>query len=234
MKNVNKRILIIEDDQSIAKLERDYLHISGFQVDIATDGMKGLEMVGNKAFHLIILDLMLPEVDGFELCRIIREEHDIPILMVTAKSDDIDKVRGLGLGADDYIVKPFSPNELVARVKSHLARYDRLTRSTQTNGDIYIKDLQINPTSRQVFIKGKEVEFTNKEFDLLMFMALNPNQVFSKEQLFEKIWGLDSMGDTATVTVHIKRIRKKIEYDTAHPEYILTVWGSGYRFTGNR
>ncbi|MEG9295062.1 response regulator transcription factor [Mangrovibacillus sp. Mu-81] len=234
MKNVDKRILIIEDDLSIALLERDYLHIAGFKADIATDGMEGLEMVRSKAFHLIILDLMLPEVDGFELCRVIREEHDIPILMVTAKSDDIDKVRGLGLGADDYIVKPFSPNELVARVKSHLARYDRLTQSTQTNGEIYIKDLQINPTSRQVFIKGKELEFTNKEFDLLTFMALNPNQVFSKEQLFEKIWGLDSMGDTATVTVHIKRIRKKIESDTANPEYILTVWGSGYRFTGNR
>ncbi|MGP4039733.1 response regulator transcription factor [Gracilibacillus sp. D59] len=227
-----KRILIIEDDQSIAVLERDYLEIAGFQADIAIDGMDGLDKVRSQTFQLILLDLMLPKIDGFELCKMIREETNVPILMVTAKTDDIDKVRGLGLGADDYIVKPFSPNELVARVKSHLAMYDRLIQSNETNGDIYKKNLHINTLSRQVFIKDKEVEFTNKEFDLLAFLALHPNQVFSKEQLFEKIWGLDSMGDNATVTVHIKRIRKKIENDTANPQYILTVWGTGYRFQG--
>ncbi|MFD2043798.1 response regulator transcription factor [Ornithinibacillus salinisoli] len=229
---MSKKILIIEDDQSIAVLERDYLQIAGFQVEIASDGMDGLEKVRSKTFHLILLDLMLPKIDGFELCKMIRKETNIPILMVTAKSDDIDKVRGLGLGADDYIVKPFSPNELVARVKSHLAMYDRLMQTNESNSDIYIKDLHINTLSRQVFMKDKEVEFTNKEFELLTFLALHPNQVFSKEQIFERIWGLDSMGDNATVTVHIKRIRKKIEKDSANPQYIQTVWGTGYRFQG--
>ncbi|WP_209480606.1 response regulator [Virgibacillus litoralis] len=227
------RILIIEDDNSIAALEQDYLEIEGFEVVIASDGETGLEAISRQNFNLILLDLMLPNISGFELCKKIRKNSDIPILMVTAKDEDIDKVRGLGLGADDYIVKPFSPSELVARVKAHLARYERLIKTNDTTEDIHKGELRINIASRQVFIHEKEVPFTTREFDLLTFLAKHPNQVFSKEHLFEKIWGIESMGDTATVTVHVKKIRKKIEKDTANPQFIQTVWGSGYRFKAN-
>ncbi|WP_404456338.1 response regulator transcription factor [Virgibacillus necropolis] len=226
------RILIIEDDQSIAELERDYLEIEGFEVEIASEGNSGLEASLSHNYNLILLDLMLPNVNGFELCKQIRNETNIPILMVTAKNEDIDKVRGFGLGADDYIVKPFSPSELVARVKAHLARYDRLIHKETPAEEIQIRGLHIKKSSRQVFINGKEVILTTKEFNLLTFIAMHPNQVFSKEHLFEKIWGLDSMGDTATVTVHVKKIRKKIEKDTTNPQYIETIWGAGYRFKG--
>jgi DNA-binding response OmpR family regulator len=229
---MSKKIVIIEDDQSIAELERDFLEIENFHVDIFSDGDSGLQAVMKNQYDLILLDLMLPSMNGFELCKKIRHESDIPILMVTAKNEDVDKVRGFGLGADDYIVKPFSPTELVARVKAHLTRYDRLTQQDTPKEEIHIRGLQINMLSRQAFINGKEVELTTKEFDLLTFFAQHPNQVFSKEHLFEKIWGLDSMGDHATVTVHVKKIRKKIEDDTNNPQYILTVWGSGYRLKG--
>jgi DNA-binding response OmpR family regulator len=225
-------ILIIEDERSIAELERDYLEIEGFEVEIATDGKTGLEAALNQNYRLILLDLMLPNINGFEICKQIRKEKDIPILMVTAKDEDIDKVRGLGLGADDYIVKPFSPSELVARVKAHLARYERLIRKSVPLDEIQIRGLQINKSSRQVFINQKEVILTAKEFDLLTFLALHPNQVFSKEHLFERIWGLESMGDTATVTVHVRKIREKIDTDPANLQYIETVWGAGYRFKG--
>nr|WP_217649049.1 response regulator transcription factor [Virgibacillus subterraneus] len=227
-----RRILIIEDDKSIAELEQDYLEIEGFEVVIASDGESGLEAVSRQHFNLILLDLMLPNISGFELCKKIRINSNIPILMVTAKDEDIDKVRGLGLGADDYIVKPFSPSELVARVKAHLARYERLIKTNDTTEDIHKSGLRINIASRQVFIHEKEVPFTTREFDLLTFLAKHPNQVFSKEHLFERIWGIESMGDTATVIVHVKKIRKKIEKDTANPQFIQTVWGSGYRFKG--
>ncbi|RDW22438.1 DNA-binding response regulator [Oceanobacillus arenosus] len=225
-----KNILIIEDDQSIAELERDYLEIEGFQVEIAPDGKSGLQAALNHPNDLILLDVMLPEINGFDLCKQIRNETNIPILMVTAKYEDIDKIRGLGLGADDYIVKPFSPSELVARVKAHLARYDRLIHIEATpKGEIHVRGLRINTASRQVFLNEKEISFTTKEFDMLTFFAEHPNQVFSKEHLFERIWGLELMGDNATVTVHIKKIRQKIEKDTSNPQYIQTVWGSGYR-----
>lgn len=227
------RILIIEDELSIAELERDYLEIEGFHADIATDGKTGLEMVLNNRYVLILLDLMLPEINGFEICRRIRKEVDIPILMITAKNEDIDKVRGLGLGADDYIVKPFSPSELVARVKAHLNRYNRLRQKAPLEDEIHVRDLRINKASRQVFINGKEVIFTAKEFDLLVFLATHPNQVFSKDHLFERIWGYDALGDTATVTVHVKRIREKIETDSPPSHYIETIWGAGYRFNGS-
>ena len=206
-----KRILIIEDDRSIAELERDYLEIAGFAVDLAFDGQTGLEAAANQDFQLILLDVMLPGINGFELCKQIRQKTDVPILMVTAKNEEIDKIRGLGLGADDYIVKPFSPSELVARVKAHLSRYERLVRKSQPADDIHIRELHINRASRQVFVGDKEVALTAREFDLLAFLAMHPNQVFSKEQLFERIWGLDALGDTATVTVHIRKIREKIE-----------------------
>ncbi len=225
------KILIIEDEVAIADLEKDYLELSGFEVAIEHAGDTGLERALNEKFDLVVLDLMLPGMDGFEVCKKIREEQDIPILMVSAKKDDIDKIRGLGLGADDYMTKPFSPSELVARVKAHMARYDRLVSSNQKTNDIVeIRGIKIDKTARRVYIDGEEKAFTTKEFDLLTFLAENPNHVYTKEELFREIWDMDSIGDIATVTVHIKKIREKIEFDTANPQYIETIWGVGYRF----
>ncbi len=225
------KILIIEDELSIAELERDYLELNNFEVEIETNGAAGLKKAQEEEYSLIILDLMLPDMDGFEICKAIREEKDIPIIMVTAKKNDIDKIRGLGLGVDDYVTKPFSPSELVARVKAHISRYERLIGSTALqNNIIEIRGLKIDRTDRRVYIDNEEKVFTNKEFDLLVFLASNPNKVFSKEELFNKIWNMESIGDIATVTVHIKKIREKIEFDTSKPQYIETVWGVGYRF----
>lgn len=225
------KILIVEDEEAIADLEKDYLELSDFEVTIENTGDKGLETALSDNFDLVILDLMLPGVDGFEVCKRIREEKNIPIIMVSAKKDDIDKIRGLGLGADDYMTKPFSPSELVARVKAHMSRYDRLVGSNQKVNDIIeIRGLKIDKTARRVYVDGEERVFTTKEFDLLTFLAENPNHVYSKEELFREIWDMDSIGDIATVTVHIKKIREKIEYDTAKPQYIETIWGIGYRF----
>lgn len=225
-----KRILIIEDEQSIAELERDYLEISGYTVDIAGDGGQGLELGLNGEYDLIILDLMLPGVNGFDLCRQIREKRDLPILMVTAKADDVDIIRGLGLGADDYITKPFKPLELVARVKAHMARYERLIGSKENNNLIIIRGLTIDPDSRRVFLNDQEIMLTIKEFDLLYFLAKHPNKVFSKDHLFERLWGIDALGDTQTVTVHVRKLREKVEVDSDNAQYIETVWGAGYRF----
>ena len=225
------RILIIEDEEAIAELEKDYLELSEFEVDVRSDGNSGLEAALAGSYDLVILDLMLPGMDGFDVCKRLREEKDIPVLMVSAKKDDIDKIRGLGLGADDYITKPFSPSELVARVKAHLARYERLVGSgVKPNEIIEIRGLKIDKTARRVTIDGVEKNFTTKEFDLLTFLAENPNHVYSKEELFRKIWNMESIGDIATVTVHIKKIREKIEADTSNPQYIETIWGVGYRF----
>ena len=225
------RILIIEDEEAIADLEKDYLELSDFEVEIENTGDGGLARAMAEDFDLVILDLMLPGVDGFEVCKKIREEKNIPIIMVSAKKDDIDKIRGLGLGADDYMTKPFSPSELVARVKAHMARYDRLVGSNQKANDIIeIRGLKIDKTARRVYLDGDERIFTTKEFDLLTFLAENPNHVYTKEELFREIWDMDSIGDLATVTVHIKKIREKIEFDTAKPQYIETIWGVGYRF----
>ncbi len=226
-----KRILLIEDEISIAELERDYLELSGFSVEIAGDGIVGMERALKEDFDLFVLDLMLPGVDGFEICRRIRETKNTPIIMVSAKKEDIDKIRGLGLGADDYITKPFSPSEMVARVKAHLARYERLVSSgAPVNEIIEIRGLKIDKTARRVWVNGEEKNFTTKEFDLLSFLAQNPNHVYTKEELFSKIWDMESIGDIATVTVHIKKIREKIEFNTAKPQYIETIWGVGYRF----
>ena len=225
------RVLIVEDELAIAELEKDYLELSSFEVEIETDGEKGLKLGLTEDFDMIILDIMLPGVDGFEICKQIREKKDIPILMVSAKKEDIDKIRGLGLGADDYITKPFSPSELVARVKAHLERYRRLVSSnTQENDVVEIRGLKIDKTARRVYLNGEEKAFTTKEFDLLTFLACHPNRVFTKEELFNKIWDMESLGDIATVTVHIKKIREKIELNTAKPQYIETIWGVGYRF----
>ena len=225
------RILIVEDEVAIADLEKDYLELSGFEVEIENDGTKVLERALHEEFDLFILDLMLPGVDGFEICKKIRETKNTPILMVSAKKDDIDKIRGLGLGADDYVTKPFSPSELVARVKAHLARYERLIGSNMPQNDIIeIRGIKIDKTARRVWVNGEEKQFTTKEFDLLTFLAENPNHVFTKEELFRKIWDMESIGDIATVTVHIKKIREKIEMNTNKPQYIETIWGVGYRF----
>lgn len=225
------RILIVEDEEAIADLEKDYLELSGFEVEVANDGETGLLKALKEDYSLFILDLMLPGVDGFEICRKIRDEKNTPIIMVSAKKDDIDKIRGLGLGADDYMTKPFSPSELVARVKAHLARYDRLTGSAVSkNKVIEIRGLKIDTTARRVWINGEEKTFTTKEFDLLTFLASHPNHVYTKEELFREIWDMESIGDIATVTVHIKKIREKVEMDTSNPQYIETIWGVGYRF----
>ena len=225
------KILIVEDEEAIADLEKDYLELSGFDVEIENDGTSGMERALNEDFDMFILDLMLPGTDGFEICQKIREKKNTPVLMVSAKKDDIDKIRGLGLGADDYITKPFSPSELVARVKAHLARYERLIGSTaQKNDIIEIRGIRIDKTARRVWVNEEEKQFTTKEFDLLTFLAENPNHVFTKDELFSKIWDMESIGDIATVTVHIKKIREKIEFNTAKPQYIETIWGVGYRF----
>ena len=226
-----KKILIVEDEVSIAELERDYLEISGFEVQLCHDGESGKKAALSNSYDLIILDVMLPKVDGFELCKLIREHKDTPVIMVSAKKEDIDKIRGLGLGADDYITKPFSPSELVARVKAHMSRYERLLgTANQINDILEIRALKIDKTARTVTVNGEEKLLTAKEFDLLAFLAANPNHVFSKEDLFREIWSLESVGDIATVTVHIKKIREKIEIDSTKPQYIETIWGVGYRF----
>lgn len=224
------KVLIIEDEQNIAELERDYLEVNGIDSDIATTGEEGMKLATENDYNLILLDLMLPGIDGFELCKRLRQTLDIPILMVTARKEDIDKIRGFDRGADDYIVKPFNPNELVARVKAHISRYERLTKKNQNQNEIQVRNLRIDPDSRSVYIQEKEKIFTAKEFDLLFFLASNPNIVFTKEQLFERIWGYDSLGDISTVTVHIRKIREKIEDEPSNPEYIETIWGVGYRF----
>ena len=241
------RVLIVEDEEAIADLEKDYLELSGFTVEIENNGTAGLKRALSEEFDMFILDLMLPGTDGFEICKKIREEKNTPILMVSAKKDDIDKIRGLGLGADDYITKPFSPSELVARVKAHLARYERLIGSSEAKNDIIeIRGIRIDKTARRVWVNDEEKQFTTKEFDLLTFLAENPNHVFTKEELFRifdeitanltkeelfrEIWDMESVGDIATVTVHIKKIREKIEMNTNKPQYIETIWGVGYRF----
>lgn len=229
---MNKNILIVEDEPAIAELQRDYLEMSGFLTEIAVNGEEGLEKGLSGKYDLIVLDVMLPKLNGFEVCKKIRDELDIPILMVTARREDIDIVRGLGLGADDYITKPFKPAELVARVKAHLSRYDRLKGRRTSSNEVEVRELRLDPDTRCTFMRDEEVMLTTKEFDLLHFLALHPNRVFSKDQLFERLWGIDSLGDTQTVTVHIRKLREKIEPDSANPIYIETVWGAGYRLRG--
>lgn len=227
-----EKILIIEDDAAIAAIERDYLEIDHFGVEIASDGKRGLERGLSGEFDLILLDLMLPGMDGFEVCRKLREKLDIPILMVTARQEEIDKIRGLGLGADDYIEKPFSPSVLVARVKANLAQYRRVSGARKPPSEITIGNIRVNTGTRRVFVDGREIELKNKEYELLLFLMLNVDMVFDRETLYEKVWGMDAMGDNATVAVHINRLREKIEKDPSKPRYIETVWGAGYRFRG--
>ena len=227
-----RKILIVEDDTAIAAIERDYLEIDGFDVEIAPDGITGLERGLSGAFDLILLDLMLPGLDGFTVCRKLREQVDVPILMVTARQEDIDKIRGLGLGADDYIEKPFSPSVLAARVKAHLARYQRLAGPEKRKAEITLGGLRLNTETHRLYVDGREVELKNKESELLLFFLLHIDAVFSREALYERVWGMDAMGDNATVAVHINRLREKIERDPSRPRYIETVWGAGYRLRG--
>lgn len=224
------KILVIEDETNIAELEKDYLESNGFEVDIEHDGQKGLDLALENTYSLVIVDLMLPNLSGFSIIKKIREHKDIPVIVVSAKLKEVDKIRGLGLGADDYITKPFSPGELVARVKSNLMKYNRLVGKSVEEHTIEIGDLLIDLSTHEVQLKGETLIFTTKEFELLAFMAQNPNVAFSKERLFSRIWGADNYGDIATVTVHIQKIRSKIEEDSSHPRYIETVWGVGYRF----
>jgi len=225
-----KHILIIEDDSNIAELERDYLKLNGYQADIVDDGAEGLRMAVSGAYDVVIVDLMLPNKSGYDIIKDIRKQAEIPVIVVSAKSDDIDKIRGLDYGADDYLTKPFSPSELVARVKSHINRYERLKGNHAPNDVIGSQGLEINTTSHKVVARGQEVQMTAKEYDLLVFLASNPNIVFTKQHLFDTIWGNDCYGDIATVAVHIQKIRKKIEHDPSNPELIETLWGTGYRF----
>ena len=226
-----KKVLIVEDDPKIALIERDYLAVNGFEADIAKTGDEGIQMAQCVQYDLILLDLMLPGTDGFSVCQKLRETMDIPIMMVTAKAEDIDMIKGLGLGADDYITKPFSPNVLIAHVKANLAQYERLKQSgMRAASEQWAGNIRIQTDSHRVFVRDKEVEFKNKEYELLLFLMTNIDIVFSKETLYERIWGFGAMGDNATVAVHIGRLREKIEDDPANPKYIQTVWGAGYRF----
>ena len=227
------KILIIEDDLDIAEVEKDYLELSGYNVDIVHNGIDGINAVKGADYSLILLDLMLPGLDGFSVCKKLRGITDVPVLMVTARKEDVDKIRGLGLGADDYIEKPFSPSVLVARVKANLAQYDRLKKSgTEKQVVLTIGDFTVNTSTRRVYVRNEEKPLKNMEYELLLFLMTNADMVFDRETLYERIWGLDSMGDNATVAVHINRLREKLEKDPANPEYIETVWGAGYRFKG--
>ena len=228
---MKKRILIIEDDENILCLERDYLEANDFAVEYATDGTEGLAKALSGEFNLILLDIMLPNMDGFEVCKKIREQRNVPILLVSARKGDADKINGLGFGADDYIVKPFSPSELVARVKAHISRYERLTNiPVSDNVIVEIENLKLNKDTGEVFVNDKPVTLTRKEFDVLYLLAEKPDSVFSKNELFESVWGYDSLGDTATLTVHINRIREKLREKDSEFDYIKTVWGRGYKF----
>jgi len=229
-----KRILIVEDDLDIAELERDYLQFNGYAVDIENDGTRALARLRAEQYDILVVDLMLPGTNGFDIIAETRKTREIPVIVVSAKTDDIAKLRGFDLGADDYIVKPFNPSELVARVKSHERRYARLRGSEQSQ-DISIKGLEIQTSAHKVFMDGREIAMTSTEYGLLLFLASNPDQVFSRDRLFSAVWGSGYSGDLATVAVHIQKIRKKIEKDPANPEYIETLWGTGYRFnSGNR
>lgn len=231
-----RKILIVEDDLSIAELQKDYLDLAGFNVSISADGLEALDLIQKDDYDLLILDIMLPGLDGLEILRRIRDVKNIPVLLVSAKKEEIDKIKGFSLGADDYITKPFSPGELVARVKAHLGNYERLKQTVQQGlkktgvGTISIRGLKIEKEARRVYINGSEVNLASKEFELLLFLAQNPNRVFGREEIFEKVWGMEALGDSATVTVHINRIRDKIEANPGNPQYVETVWGAGYRF----
>ena len=227
---MTKKILIIEDDDDIASIEQDYLEVSGYEVKVEENGTRGLTEAMTGDYDLILLDVMLPGMDGFQICRKLRDKIDVPIMMVTAKRTDIDKIRGLGFGADDYIEKPFSPGVLVAKVKSQLAQYERLKGKPHEKKCITIGDISLESDTHRVFVRGQEKVLPNKEFKLLEFLMLHADVVHSRETLYTRIWGMDSLGNTATVPMHINRLREAVEEDPADPKHILTIWGVGYKF----
>ena len=227
-----EKVLVVEDEQEIRELIRDYLEVEGFEVAMAADGEEGLEQFNTYEPDIIVLDIMLPKIDGMEICKTIRNKSNIPILMLSAKKSDVDKVLGLGLGADDYMTKPFSPKELVARIKAQLRRYKELSHTNVQKNSLEFKDLKIDLDAYNVFLEGEKIQLSAKEFEILKFLALNPERVYSREQIFDQIWGFNEYGDINTVTVHIRKIREKIEQDSSNPEYIETVWGVGYKFVG--
>ncbi len=224
------KILIVEDDLDIASIQRDFLENDGYTVTVTQDGKTGLAHALPSDFDLVLLDIMLPEMNGFEVCRELRKEKQTPVIFVSAKQDDIDKIRGFGLGADDYMMKPFSPLELLARVKAHINRYQLLTKQKPKTQEWVIQHLRINTTKRLVFVFDKEISLANKEYELLMFMIENPNAALSKQMILDEVWGVDAFVEPSTVAVHVNRLREKIEIDAAHPQLIETVWGIGYRF----
>ena len=219
-------ILIVEDDRAIARIEKDYLELNGFQVTLAEDGQTGRKLALQQPFDVILLDVMLPKMDGFTLLQHLREQLDVPILLVTARTEDLDKIRGLGLGADDYIEKPFSPSVLVARVRANLAQYARLKQGDKGRL-LQSGSLKLDTAARRVFLEEQEVPLKNKEYELLLFFMRNAGMVFDRETLYERVWGLEAMGDNATVAVHINRLREKLGEGL-----IQTVRGAGYRFSG--
>ena len=227
-----EKVLVVEDEQEIRELIRDYLEVEGFEVAMAEDGEEGLNKFKSYDPDIIVLDIMLPKIDGMEICKTIRNKSNIPILMLSAKKSDVDKVLGLGLGADDYMTKPFSPKELVARIKAQLRRYKELSQTNVQKNSLEFKDLKIDLDAYNVFLEGEKIQLSAKEFEILKFLALNPERVYSREQIFDQIWGFNEYGDINTVTVHIRKIREKIEQDSSNPEYIETVWGVGYKFVG--
>ncbi|HKL13619.1 MAG TPA: response regulator transcription factor [Halanaerobiales bacterium] len=229
-----EKVLIVDDEKEIRELIRDYLEVEGFRVSMAEDGEEGLELFESFEPDIIVLDIMLPKIDGMEICKIIRNKSNIPILMLSAKKSDVDKVLGLGLGADDYMTKPFSPKELVARIKAQLRRYNQLSKANFNNNNIEFKDLKIDLDGYNVHLNGEKIQLSAKEFEILKFLALNPERVYSREQIFDQIWGFNEFGDINTVTVHIRKIREKIEEDSSNPQYIETVWGVGYKFVGDK
>lgn len=224
--------MVVEDEEAIAELERDYLQLSNFEVVIENDGTAGLQRAMAEEFNMYILDVMLPGTDGFEICRRIREVENRPILMVSAKKEDIDKIRGLGLGADDYITKPFSPSELVARVKAHLARYEQLVNATVAVNDVLtFRGLRMDKGAKRVWVDGVEKTLAGREFEVLEFFVEHPNHLYTKDEIYRAVWKDEPLSehDLTTVRVHITRIRDKIEADHDNPQYIETIWGAGYR-----
>lgn len=226
-----KKILIIEDDETIGEVERDYLEMAGFEVVLIQNGKEGLHEAIISTYDLYIIDVMLPEINGLEIVKKLRQTIDKPIILVTAKCEEADKIRGFSLGIDDYVTKPFSPAELVARTKAHIHRYDTLKQLPTDNKEVHIeiRGLLINIAHRQVFMNGHIIDLTPKEYDILVLLSSTPNKVFTKEEIFQKIWGFNSNHDIPTLTVHIRKLREKLEFKPSKPEYILTVWGVGYK-----
>lgn len=231
---MREKILVVDDEKEIGELVRDYLEAADYQVILAFDGQEALECWEKYKPNMAILDIMLPKIDGMEICKIIRKESSIPILMLSAKKSEEDKIQALGLGADDYITKPFSPKEMVARVKAHFRRFYQMGQSEDKREKLLFKDFILDTRSHSVKVRGKDISLSAKEFEVLRFFAMNPNKVLTRDQIFGHVWGYHEYGDINTVAVHIRKLREKIEQDPSNPEYIQTLWGVGYKFVGEK